>query len=259
MEGRYLAFFTILQMSLNYNINRLALFLDGSAGTAQAATEYAIGYPGQFTAVICRHLDSAPATDYLENARNIKFLLLAPAEGDGAKLVSDFAEEAKAKGVETQLVNAGIDENGAPDEAGVAALVELIGGTTKVTAPGRIHFTTRSSAYVNAYWLHLLEMELSEDSPITVEAEVDRAANEIRVKTPPDVRKFRVYLNDDLVDLGKSVKLVHTVVKDDAPESTVRFEGTKTRNLETSLDVWFYNLSGNFGEVYTNFIDVEVP
>ena len=259
MEGRYPAFFAIREMSLKYNINRLALFLDGHAGTAQAANEYAVGYPGMFTAVICRHLDSAPATDHLENARNIKFLLLAPAEGDGAKLVSDFAEDAKAKGVGTTQVTAAIDEDGLPDDSGVAALVELISGTVKQTAPERIHFTTNSDDYVNAYWLHLLKMDVSENQPITIEAEIDRASNEIRVTTPPNVHMFKVYLNDDLIDMGKEIKLIHTVVREEAPELTIRFEGTKTRSFEKSLNTWYNNLSGNFGEVYTNSIEVEVP
>ncbi|MFH0946629.1 MAG: hypothetical protein V2A76_15655 [Planctomycetota bacterium] len=257
--GMYAAFFTIMDMTLKYNINRLGIFLDGHASTAQAATEYAVGNPGVFTAVICRHLDSAPSAKNLENARNIRFLLLSPAEGDGAKLVADFAEEAKSKGVEAEVVTASIGEDGMPDEVGQTALANLLSNTTKKTAPERIQFTTSSQEKVNAYWLHLLKMEVSEDRPITVKAEIDRAANEIRVTTPPDVRMFRVYLNDDLIDMGKSIRLVHTVIKDDTPEATVRFEGTKPRSLEKAQTIWFDNLSGNFGEVYTNFIEVEIP
>lgn len=261
IDGRMLSFFSMRDVTMKYNVDRLKVFLDAHGGTALAATEYATGYPGMFTTVIFRGLVEMPPTENLANARNIPFVLLAAGgEGGGNDLLEEFAEEAKAKGVEASVVgDSGVAADGAIEVSGVEVLTNLVDQSKKDPAPEKVVFTTHSHEYVNAYWLHLLRMEVTQDKPVTIKGEINRATNEIHITTPPEVTEFRVYLNDEIVDMGKTIKLVHTIESEESPEAVVRFEGTKNRNLERSLTSWFLNLSGNYGEVYTNLIDVQVP
>jgi len=49
---------------------------------------------------------------------------------------------------------------------------------------------------------------------------------------------------------------VHVVAgKDDAK---VVFEGTKTRSFNNAIELWMNAAHGNFGEAYTNAIDITI-
>ncbi len=259
LEGRMISFFSLRDVFKKYAVDRLHTFLEGHGGSSEAAVRYAIGYPGMFSGIVLRGLDAEPPSDLFVNIRNVPILTLAPESGDEAQIINSFVDAAKAAGVETKVVTTVIEEDGFPGESGAAAIVEALTGPPKNPTPKKLKFTTSSTEFINVFWLHLTSLEVSPEKPVTVEAEIVSESNEIHVKTPPNVTGFTVYLNDDLVDMGKTIKLVHTVVDGDTSNSTVRFEGTKVRSFEKSLTNWFEVHSGNFGEVYTNTIEVEVP
>ncbi|MBI4879285.1 MAG: hypothetical protein HY812_06445 [Planctomycetes bacterium] len=268
-DGRILAFFSLRDVLLKYNVDRLKIFIEGHGATARAVTDYATSFPGLCTAAVFRGLEAVPSADLLVNARPVPFLVLFPPAKEGAEetasLAATFAEEAKSKGVTVNVVEAQPGADGDPGEQGIAALVALVTSAKKTTTPERIQFETRSEEHVNAHWLKLDRMTVSAEDPVRVEAEVVRTKNEIHVKATRNVEKFTVYLNDDLVDMGKTVKVLYSVLGGEEGaaaeqgEPKVCFEGTKKRNLEHALAIWFDNLSGNYGEVYTNFIEVQVP
>ncbi len=262
-DGRILALFCVRDVAVKYNVDRLKLFIEGHGATARAVTDYVTSFPGLFTAAVFRGLEAVPNTDLLANARPVPFLVLTPPDTEGAEdpasLAANFAEEAKSKGVTVNVVEAQPGAEGDPGEQGIAALTELVAATKKTTAPERIQFETRTEEHVNAHWLKLDRMAVSAEEPVRVEAEVIRTKNEIHVKATRNVEKFTIYLNDELVDMGKTVKVLYSVLGGEEGEPKVCFEGTKKRNLEQALTIWFDNLSGNFGEVYTNFIEVQVP
>lgn len=257
--GRQRAFFSLNRVLARFHVDQLKVFLDGDGASAAPASEYVTSMPSCFAAVILRRPEGLAAGDQLANARNLKHLLLAVGEGDGAKACSTFADDAKAKGVEATVVPSGIAETGAPTDAGLAAIGALLAETSKAVAPKRLHFTTKSDLFLGSYWLVLTNAEFAPGQAITVEAEVNTASNEIHVKTPPSVKAFKIYLNHDLVDMGKPIKVVHTVQTGEQADTQVRFNGTRRANLEKALKYWFENASGNYGEVYTNEIEVTVP
>ncbi|MFG0319208.1 MAG: hypothetical protein ACF8XB_18180 [Planctomycetota bacterium JB042] len=261
-EGRQLAFFAFTDVYKQYHVDRLKLFLEGHGPTGPAAVDFASALPTLFSGVILRSFDQAPDTTLLGNADHLPFLLLSAGEDDAKRLVAEFADEAKAKGVSATIVDATIEEDGGADEASIAKVAEFLTGTRKDVAPKRVTITVPTVVQSSSYWISLAHPDqiFDPEKPISLEAEVFSESNEFRVKTPSSVLGFTIYLNDELVDMGKPIKVVHTVVTDEGEgEAKTLFEGTKARNFEFALQSWFLNLSGNIGEVYTNSIDVEVP
>jgi len=85
--------------------------------------------------------------------------------------------------------------------------------------------------------------------------------NEIVVATNARVRGFVVYLNDAIVDLNKEFKVKHKLLTTDEntkTEEEVRFEGTKHRILEDTLQLAFYRQHGNIGEAYVTQVRIDL-
>lgn len=262
IEGRMSAFFSLLEVQTGYSINQLRVFIDGSREGALASIQYAAAYPGSFCGAILRRMVGSPGEATLANAQHVALLMIAPKSGDSADLMTQFADTAKANQINSvSVVQTDFAEWDAPDDAALGAIAKFIAETKKQVAPDKIQFTTTSDEYTNAYWLHLIIFDVSADKPITVKAEIDRATNEITVETPSQVGLFRVYVNDDLVDMGKTIKVIYKITggEDADAKTVVGFEGSIDRSLDRALTIWFDGRSGNRGEVYTNWIEVEVP
>ena len=261
--GLMMSFFSLSLIVNGYSIDRMRIFIDGQGNGANAAVDYITRYPGFFAAGVLRGMDATSETPMLGNAHETPLLLLSPSDGDTAKVMSDFTDQAKSMEVElVELVQTDFGDEGHPGEAGTEALTRFLADTRKRIAPDRVKFTTTSRVTNSSYWLQLTDFEATDSDPVTVEAEIDHAKNEIHVTTPPSVLAFTIYLNDDLVDMGKSLKILHTIAGegegDNVVKPEVRFEGTKPRNLEKALAVWYDNRSGNAGEVYTNYVDISI-
>lgn len=263
LEGRMHAFFALLDAQASYSLNRLSVFVDGAREGAVASTQYASAYPGNFSGAIVRNMVGSPSETRLSNARHISMLLVSPKSGDSADLMTQFADTAKANQIsDVTVVQSDFGDDDAPDAEALAAITKFVQETTKQVAPDKVQFTTDTLELANSYWLHLTNFKTSDVKPITVKGEINRATNEITVETPPRVASFIVYLNDDLVDMGKTIKVIHKITAggdDEEGEAEVVFEGSLDRSLDRALTLWFENRSGNLGEVYTNWIEVEVP
>jgi hypothetical protein len=75
------------------------------------------------------------------------------------------------------------------------------------------------------------------------------------------VRGFVVYLNDVMIDMSKEFKIKHKLLTTDEEtkaEETVRFEGTKHRILEDTLQLAFYRQHGNIGEAYVTQLRIDL-
>lgn len=258
LDGRKVAFFALREAVNRYAIDRARIFADGQGPSAVHVVNYCTSYPGLFTGAIVREMNAAPAAATLANARQIPMLVITSGQGDPGTVSSAFAKDAEAAGVKVEMVTAEVAEDGKTADAASAAIAKFVTDSTKTLAPREIKFTTTSPQYDSAYWLALRQFNATEKAPITVEASVDRTKNEIVVSTPPEVTQFEVFLNQDLVDMGKPITVMHTVKNGDKTATTKRFEGTKKHNLDTALDIWFDNKSGNYGEVYTNSIVISV-
>ncbi|MFH0946141.1 MAG: sigma-70 family RNA polymerase sigma factor [Planctomycetota bacterium] len=226
LEGRMLSFFCLADFALRYHLDRSRVFLHGEGMEGEVVREYADRYPGMFSGIILKG---------------------APPRGGAAGFLNEE---------ESTLCLEVLD----PAEAG-ETYRDFCLNTKKHFAPLRVKFTTESEESVNAFWLHLIKLDASSGNPVTIEGWIDQASNEVHVETTPGVRGFRIYLNDDLVDMDRPIRVLHSLREDDRMGRTwkVLFEGTKSRSLEKALTIWFDNLSGNYGEVYTNFIEIELP
>lgn len=259
LEGRQIAFFSLIDTQVQYSFDRLRVFADGVREGAVAAMNFATAYPGFFSGAILRNMVGTPGEAMLGNAQHIPTLLVSPKSGDSASLMSQFADTAKANGIESvELVQCELGEHSEPDADGLARIGQFLTDTKKRVAPEKLQFTTTSLELANVYWLHLLAFQATSEEPVTVKAEIDRATNEITIETPASVSAYRIYVNDALVDMGKAIKVTHKIAGEDGATHLV-FEGTKDRSLDRALTLWFDNRSGNLGEVYSNWIDVEVP
>lgn len=237
-------------------VDRTRLFVFGSGASAAAAVDYSTFFPGLFAGAIVGHPTAAPAVNKLPTARYLPMLCLAQASGDTGQIASSFVDEMKKAGGTATVVTAELDATGAIDAAGQEAFTKFVAETRKDVAPKKVALVTDSEACVNAYWFAVANVDAKAGEVARMDAEVDSATNEIRVTTPSTVRGFQIYLNDELVDMGKTIKVIHVVAgKDDAK---VVFEGTKTRSLERAIELWMSSAHGNFGEAYTNAIDITI-
>ncbi|MBK6940118.1 MAG: hypothetical protein IPH13_07900 [Planctomycetes bacterium] len=237
-------------------VDRARVIVFGSGASAPAAVDYATFFPGLFAGAIVSHPSAAPTVTKLATARYLPMLCLAQAAGDTGQIASSFTEEMKKAGGTANVVTAEVDATGAIDAAGQEALTKFIADTRKDVAPKKVTLVTDSDACVNAYWFRVDNVDVKPGEFARMDAEIDSATNEIRVTTPSTVRGFHIYLNDELVDMGKTIKVIHVVAgKDDAK---VVFEGTKSRSLDKAVELWMNAAHGNFGESYTNAIDITI-
>ncbi len=256
LDGRITAFFPLREAIAAYAVDRGRVFLDGSMDAAPIVPLYLTEHPGIFAGGILREPDAAPATTLLSNARSEPMLLVHAAGGEAANVLKQFEQDCTAAGVKTTSVESPVEASGKAGDAGAAAIAKFVAETKKVYTPRDIKFTTVSSQSVNCYWLELLKFEASESKPVTVEASVDRTTNEIRITAPPQVTEVAIYLNQDLVDMGKEIKVLVTDKSGETPKSVTRYNGRKGPVLDSALAFWFSNRTGNYGEVYTNSINV---
>lgn len=252
----------IAETAKHFHVDRLRVFLDGDGAAAPAAVGFATAFPSMLTGVIVRRPESAPPSDQLENLRAMKIQIVAPTDEAMAKTANAFAEDAKAKGVEATVTSSQFGGVGSAGDAGTQAIASFVTSTTKNLTPKKLRFLAKARGF-DAYWLHA-DGDIPKTGMFWIEAEVFKETNEIKISSPQGLRSFQIFLNDDVVDMGKSVKVLYEVVKKDAEGKETRegpkvcFEGTKPRKLDYVLDKWFWNPAANYGEVYTYFIDVSL-
>ena len=96
-----------------------------------------------------------------------------------------------------------------------------------------------------------------EKEPIFVEAVADRAKNEITVVTNKKVKAFELFLNDEVLDLSREVRILHRRV-DDQAEPKELFKGVLKRGIEDTLDTSYYRPFCNTGEIYVASRPLEI-
>jgi hypothetical protein len=257
-DGRLTALFPVRQAFGSFGVDRGRLFVDGQADAAPVVIDYITHYPSLFTAGILRESASAPQTNILANGRYVPLLLLNGPEGEAAKIHAQFAQDCTAAGVKVTSVESPVEAGGKAGEAGVAAIAKFVAEARKTFAPRDIKFTSESNQSLGSYWLELTRVE-SNNKPVTVEATVDRTTNEFRLSVPPQVKEVALYLNHDLVDMGKEIKVIVTEKVAENPKTSTRFAKRVDHSFEDALRIWFDGLSGNSGEVYSARIVVTMP
>ena len=211
-------FFSLAERLGDSPIDRTRIFLDGDRSVAASVAHVICEYPGFFAGAVLRAPGLLDARPNAVNAEHTAF--------------PDVVEPA-------------------PHE-----LSAFLRETRKVLAPSRVRFTTRSKPSNSAYWLQLTDFEATEAAPITVTVEVDRDANQVVVTAPLAVRAYSIYLNDELVDMDRPLRILHRGEETLAGSERVVFTGKKPRSFKKTLAIWYDNRSGNAGEVYVNVVEV---
>jgi hypothetical protein len=197
------------------------------------ATVMSLGakYPQLFAGVIGR--SGSPGKVGCENFRNLPTFF---AGGD-----------ADASLFEEKIKTAGYDNCTKQDLAGDADIWAWIEAHPRISNPTKVTLVPGAPIPLRSYWLTVPPTD-TQGTAAKIEAEIDRASNTITVKGT-GVRSIALYLNDQLVDLSKPVKVVCNGA---ARESVI------PRSLETTLQLMFSGLSDP-GRVYTAVQDFDLP
>jgi hypothetical protein len=234
----------VVLKSLNFDCKRI--FIDGSGAGAAAAVDFCTRYPGLQSGAIVR---GAPPADpdfevRFENAAGTPILFVG---GEAKAILDKFAT---VEGFASLLVQ--------KETLDDATLLAWLNEHPKVFAPKKIKLRANEMAYAESYWLTVKEYDPNlEKDPIFIEAVADREKNEITVVTNKKVKAFEVFLNDDVLDLSREVRILHRRT-DDQAEPKELFKGLLKRGAEDTLDNYYYRPYCNTSEFYVASKSVEV-
>ena len=141
-----------------------------------------------------------------------------------------FAQKLKAANAMTEIVE---DDKFLGDAAAITAwLAKITDAKAGVRAlqPRRIEYMVHDSSFQRHYWINVLEYDASTKPAPMLQADADRAKNEIRLDVT-GISRLELFLNDAVADLNKPLKVF---VIDDGREMLF-FEGPVERSLGTLL------------------------
>jgi len=237
----------------NVNHDARRIFLDGHGSAAQAALLFCAQFPGLQTGCVVR--GPPPQRIDFVNCVGTPILFIG-------RETQSFYEEWRGKegfvlDLPVERVN---DQDQIKESLDDATFLQWMTDHPKEYAPRKLTLQTDRIEFASSYWLKVTDEDRTLDKlPIVVDAAVDRARNQISVVTNARVKGFEIYLNDELVDLSKEVRVVHrrSGGESESPE-VERFKGVLKRVVEDTL-VWAYKRPYcNTGDVYVACIPVEL-
>ena len=233
-----IALTNIVRFNLNHDPQRT--FLDGHGSGARAVMQFCAQYPSMATGAIVR----GPTSQKINfvNCRGKPFLMV------GEETRSFCDEWSRQEGYRLTHV----------DSVDPGAYVQWVTETRRDYCPQKVELHTDSRAYGAAYWLRIQDFDVTQDGIRNAEiiGEVNRQDNEITIETNPKVKEVILYLNDNLVDLDRELKVIHKTAG--AAEGRICFQGTKERSLAEVLEIAYYQNHGNFGEAYVTQVRIEL-
>jgi hypothetical protein len=213
-------------------------FWDGHQQAAAAALQLCQRFPSLQTGAILRGLLDEQAD--LTNCEGMAFLTTdAP--------LKELADRWAKEGYRFRHV----------EDLAAEQLLDWMQKNPKDYGPQTVTVRCSSMAYGAAYWLRIVELDRMLEGPVTLVGELNNKANEISVTASPGIRKFILYLNDNLLDLDKPIRVL-VRAEQDAPGDWL-FEGHCKRSLQEALDLNFDRTHGNAGELYVAHIMIERP
>jgi hypothetical protein len=257
----------VVLKALNYDCKRI--FIDGSGSGAAAAVDFCARYPGLQTGAIVRGAPPADP-DFLqrfENAAGTPILFVGGNKEKVKVKAPDTGEEKEEEKIvpfaKTLLDKYATAEGFSPllvqkDVLDDATLLSWLGEHPKVFAPKKIRLRASEAAYAESYWLVVKDYDANDEGdPIFIEAVADREKNEITVVTNKKVKAFGVFLNDDVLDLSREVRILHRRA-DDQAEAKELFKGLLKRGTEDTLDNYYYRPYCNTSEFYVASKSIEI-
>ncbi len=197
---------TFSEVMRTFNVERSRVFLDCGRGACGFGLRFVTMFPDRFAGVVLR----APTeVDDLRlgSLLGMPVLLLKTAATAGVVDALQKRLEDQSPG-STKVLEAA-DEY--PHRESTAAIEAWLAERRRVMVPKRVVIEPNHDRHNRAYWVDIDTAELlataAPDKKPRIEAEADRAANRITVKTV-GVERFTLFLNDDLVDLDKEFTVV---------------------------------------------------
>lgn len=219
------------QVQREFPVDSNRRFLVGSGKGFAAVEASAASYPHVFAGVIGIGDVSVSDAGNLENFRTLPTLLLKGGEG--------------AKAIEARLGELGFANSRLEPEGSATQAWEWMTKNPRMAYPNHITFVPKRDNTTVAHWLSLGGFQVSENP--RVEARADKASNTITVDALK-ISDLLIYLNDELVDLGKPVKFVIN--------GTVH-ERTLERNAPEMIKNQYFG--GDWGRVFSASVPQDVP
>jgi hypothetical protein len=224
---------TMRQIRAKYAVDYDRVFITGRGEGVGAALAIAGRAPDRFAGVIGRAGDLDAASPGIENFKNLPTFF----GGAGANATA-FSEKCTKAGYNNCTVKA---EASDPDVwAWMREHTRLANPVEVVLYPGKP--LPLRSCWLSVPASNNKELEF-------VKAKVDKATNTITIDGSDGITKVTLWLNDELVDLDKEVKVICNGAEhvDKLP-----------RNLWATMD-WMYDATSEPGRIFTASRDYDVP
>jgi|GEM_PF-1973746 len=255
--GRKTAFIGLRVLLEMMVFDRSRVFIMGMGPSGAVAYKFSTWYPSLFSGAVA--VDAPVTSLFYENARDLHLVYISTPQNR-----KNHAEQAAAMAAKYPGDNGGtkaifIDDAEDPGKRSrlatksIAALNKLMDRAPKKTIPTSIMLRSIDLEFSANAWLKIdvmnntASMKIGDEDLPYVDAKVDRESNSFNI-TSNRVGRFRLFLNDKLVDMDKKITVNLNGKK--------RWEGTKERNMLLMLNMLYENWAGDY-EVYTNYIDIE--
>lgn len=203
-------------------IDRNRVFLDCGRDASAFGLRFATLFPDRFAGVVLRDLRRVDDLRLGSLASLPVLLVRSPATAAAVDALVPKLEQA-APGL-CKVLDA-TDEYPHPGLAG--AIVAWMDAQRRSMAPRTVRIEPNTDDHNRAYWVDIEKADSLDGSPpdrrVRIEAVADRANNVVRVQCV-GVERLRLYLNDELVDLGKPFLVV---------VNGREFREQRTRSFET--------------------------
>ena len=224
---------TMREIRGKYAIDFDRVFVAGRGEGVAAALAITGRAPDRFAGVIGRSGDLDTPVPAVENFKNLPTFF----GGAGANATT-FGENCTKAGYNNCTIKA---------EASDADVWAWIRDHPRVSNPADVVLAPGKELPIKAYWLEVPRSDYKD--PEIIKATIDKAANLITIDASAGITKVTLYLNDDLVDLDKEVKVICNGAEhiDKLP-----------RNLWATMD-WMYSATSEPGRVFTTSRVYDVP
>ena len=224
---------TMRQIRSTYAIDYDRVFLAGRGEGVAAALAIAARAPDRFAGVIGRSGDLETTSPGTDNFKNLPTLF----GGAGANATA-FSEKCTKDGYNNSKVAA---------ETSDAEVWAWMQAHPRIGTPAEIVLYPGKPLPNKAYWISVPPSDHKEAE--FVKAKADKATNTITIDATDGITKVTLFLNDELVDLDKEVKVICNGAEhvDKLP-----------RNLWATMD-WMYAATNEPGRIFTTSRDYDVP
>lgn len=217
---------SLIEVIGTYNVDMSRICMDGCGQGGKAAMEMAIFWP-KIAAVSARSAEPK-SQRCLGNIKNLAaFLLVNRKDGiyssEAGKATRDLILQAKEKHAldlefkdcdplpndTVRRKEMGSQASDPVHDASAEILAWYLTKTRKAAPPAFFFMSNNFRRYSRAVWAVIVKGDADEKmkSECFLDANVDREKNVISVKTA-NVESFRLYLNDKIVDMDRSIKVV---------------------------------------------------